>query len=99
MFKVKNNNTRTTPLNRFGVFIANFEPISHLFLVLLCLILNKHMLVQFRRLCYVIPRFYSLRVKTLTKEAVSERMGQVLGATLCKRTDFANYSQPTGMNV
>ena len=40
MFEVNNNDTRTTPLARFGVFV-NFEPISHLFLVFLLLNLNE----------------------------------------------------------
>ena len=30
MFKVNNKDTRTTPVARFGVFIINFEHISHL---------------------------------------------------------------------
>ena len=30
MFKVNDKDTKTTPLRRFGVFIVNFEHISHL---------------------------------------------------------------------
>ena len=30
MFKVNNKDTKTTPWRRFGVFIVNFEHISHL---------------------------------------------------------------------
>ena len=33
MFKVNNKNTRTTLMSLSGVFIVNFEHISHLFLV------------------------------------------------------------------
>ena len=40
LFKVNNRNTRRH-LCRSGVFIVNFEHISHLFLVLLLLTLNK----------------------------------------------------------
>ena len=43
MFKVINKDTRTTsltPLARSGVFIVNFEHISHLVLVFLLLTLN-----------------------------------------------------------
>ena len=39
-----NKNTRTTLWRRSGVFIVNFEDISHLFLVFLLLNLNKYML-------------------------------------------------------
>ena len=39
MFKVNNKNTKT-----FGVFIVNFEYISHNFLVFLLLTLKKYML-------------------------------------------------------
>ena len=60
LFKVNNKNTRKgcelcleltikTPersqARRFGVFIVNFEYISHLFLVFLLMTLNKQMLV------------------------------------------------------
>ena len=42
MFKVNNKNTKTTRHWRHsGVFIVNFEHISHLFLVLLLLTLDK----------------------------------------------------------
>ena len=43
MFKIKDKDTRTTrrQLRRSGVFFANFEHISHLFLVFLLLILIK----------------------------------------------------------
>ena len=43
MFKVDNKKPRTTSMTP-GVFIANFEHISHLDLVFLLLILNKQML-------------------------------------------------------
>ena len=54
MFKVNKGNTRTrceiclkltvkTPWRRFGVFIANFEHISQLVLVLLLLTLSRQM--------------------------------------------------------
>ena len=35
MFKVNNKDTRTMPLASFGVFIVNFEHISHLVLMFL----------------------------------------------------------------
>ena len=41
MFKVYNKDTRTTPQGRPGVFIDNFEYISHLVLVNLLLTLRK----------------------------------------------------------
>ena len=41
MFKVNNKDTSTTSWRRSGVFILNFEHISHLFLVFLLLTLNK----------------------------------------------------------
>ena len=44
MFKVNNKNTKTTGMSSSGVFIVNFEYISHLFLVFLLLNLIKHML-------------------------------------------------------
>ena len=44
MFKVNNKNTITTPECRSGVFIVNFEHISHLFLVFLLLTLNMQTL-------------------------------------------------------
>ena len=37
MFKVNNKDTRTTPWGRSGVFLVNFEHISHLVLVVLLL--------------------------------------------------------------
>ena len=40
MFKVNNKDTRTTP-HRSGVFIFNFEHISHLALVFLFLTLSR----------------------------------------------------------
>ena len=40
MFKVKNKGSRTTPLACSGVFIVNFEHISHIIQVFLLLILN-----------------------------------------------------------
>ena len=40
LFKVSNRNNRNT-WRHSGVFIVNFENISHLFLVLLLLTLNK----------------------------------------------------------
>ena len=43
MFKVNNKNTRR---RRSGVFIVNFEQMSHLFLVFLLLTMNKYMLVK-----------------------------------------------------
>ena len=42
MFKVNNKATRTTS----GVFIVNFDHISHLFLVFLWLTLNKYVLAE-----------------------------------------------------
>ena len=39
MFKVNNKDTRMTP-RRSGIFIVNFEHISHLVLVFLLLTLN-----------------------------------------------------------
>ena len=39
--KVNNRNTRNSQRRRSGIFIVNFEYISHLFLVLLLLNLNK----------------------------------------------------------
>ena len=39
MFKVNNKDTRAT-LRRYGVFIVNFEHISHFVLVFLLLTLN-----------------------------------------------------------
>ena len=44
MKKVNNRNTRATSMTSSGVFIANFEHISHLLLVFLLLTLNKQML-------------------------------------------------------
>ena len=42
MFKVNNKDTRTTPKwRRSGVFIVNFQHISHLVLVLLLLTLSR----------------------------------------------------------
>ena len=41
MFKFNNKDTRTTP--RSGVFIVNFEHISHLVLVFLLLTLNMEL--------------------------------------------------------
>ena len=41
MFKVDNKNNNERQWSRVGVFIANFEHISHLFLVFLLLTLNK----------------------------------------------------------
>ena len=41
MFKVNKKYTRTVPLRRSGVFIVNFEHISHLFLVLILLNLSR----------------------------------------------------------
>ena len=58
LFKVNNRNTRkkceicskltikTPERRRSGVFIVNFEHISHLFLVFLLLTLNKKMLAK-----------------------------------------------------
>ena len=43
MFKVHNKNTR----RRSGVFIVNFDYISHFFLAFLMLTLNKQMLAGF----------------------------------------------------
>ena len=40
LFKVNDKNTRTTPWRRSGIFIVNFEHISHLVLVFLLLTLN-----------------------------------------------------------
>ena len=47
MFKVNYKNTRTTSLSRSGVFIVNFEHISHLFLAFLLLILKKYILAGY----------------------------------------------------
>ena len=41
MFKVSNRNTRTSCEIRSGVFLVNFEHISHVFVVLLLLTLSK----------------------------------------------------------
>ena len=41
MFKVNNENTRTTTGRCSGVFIVNFEHISYLFLVFLLVTLNE----------------------------------------------------------
>ena len=43
MFKVNNEETRTTPGRRSGFFIVNFEHIPHLFLVFLLLTLNMQL--------------------------------------------------------
>ena len=43
MFIVNNKDTRMTPLASFGVFIFNFEHISHLVLVFLLLTLSRYM--------------------------------------------------------
>ena len=43
MFKVNNKDTRTTPWRRSGIFIVNFEHISHLVLVFLLLSLNMYL--------------------------------------------------------
>ena len=43
MLKVNNKYTRTTPLKSFWGLIANFEHISHLFLVFLLLTLNTQL--------------------------------------------------------
>ena len=40
MFKVNNKDTKTTQWRRSGVFIVNFEHISHLVLVFLLLTWN-----------------------------------------------------------
>ena len=40
MFKVNNKGTRMMPWHRSGVFIVNFEHISHLVVVFLLLTLN-----------------------------------------------------------
>ena len=54
MFKVNNKDTRTTPLaslitlrRHSGMFILNFEPISHLAVVFLLLTLSIKMLAGF----------------------------------------------------
>ena len=58
MFKVNNRNTRArceicskltikTPERRHGVFIVNFEHISHLVLVFLLLTLSRYMLIGY----------------------------------------------------
>ena len=47
MLKVNNKNTKTKSWRRFGAFIVNFEHISHSFLMLLLLSLNKYMLAWF----------------------------------------------------
>ena len=41
MFKVNNKNTRTILMTSFADFIVNFEHISHLFLVIPLLTMNK----------------------------------------------------------
>ena len=40
MFKVDNKDTRMMPIAPFGIFVVNFEHISHLDLVFLLLTLN-----------------------------------------------------------
>ena len=80
LFKVNNRNTRKrceifskftikTPERRqrlrSGVFIVNFENISHIFLVFLLLTLNKQMLVG---LCYekdTVAHFFNVNVQRL----------------------------------
>ena len=80
LFKVNNRNTRKrceifskftikTPerrqWRRSGVFIVNFENISHIFLVFLLLTLNKQMLVG---LCYekdTVAHFFNVNVQRL----------------------------------
>ena len=72
MFKVNNSNTRArceicakltikTPERRHwrrsGVFIANFEHISHLVLVFLLLTLSKKMATGFRVVKMFLPSF------------------------------------------
>ena len=41
MLKVNNKNTRATSMSLFGIFVLNFEHISHVFLVILLLTLSK----------------------------------------------------------
>ena len=41
MFKVNNKDTKMTPWRRSGVFIVNYEHISHLVLVFLLLTVNR----------------------------------------------------------
>ena len=41
MFTVNNKDIRTTSWHRSGVFIVNFDHISHVFLVFLLLTLNR----------------------------------------------------------
>ena len=60
MFKLNNKNTRAT--SRFGVFIANFEHISQLFLMFLLLTLNKQMVARMSEpgTCLVLENLLSL---------------------------------------
>ena len=57
MFKVNNKNTRTTSRRRSGVFIVNFEHISHLFLVFLLLTVNASK-------CYWVPNVSTSKYKS-----------------------------------
>ena len=56
MFEVDNKDIRTRHFCRSSVFIVNFEHISHLFLVLLLLTLNR---LMFAGLYYLLEHFIS----------------------------------------
>ena len=65
MFEVDNKDIRTRHFCRSSVFIVNFEHISHLFLVLLLLTLNRlmfaglyYLLKYFIRVVCVLVPFY-----------------------------------------
>ena len=71
MFEVNNTNTRTCQWRRSGVFIANFEHISHLLLVFLLLTLSngynsithhyKSMFSSYEMLCAIWYHLYNLK--------------------------------------
>ena len=71
MFKVYNKNTGTTSIRRSGVFIVNFEHISHLFLVFLLLILNKSILAGLNLFC----NSFHVSVRFLSPENIWKPLG------------------------
>ena len=83
MFKVNNKNSRS------GVFIVNSEHISHLFLVILLLNLNKYMLVgrgtcQTSKTQFCILLFFFLQKQLTAKLLFCKKAVSVFHAPLFK---------------
>ena len=81
MFKVNNKDTRTTPsllFDIFGIFIVNFEHISHLVPVLLLLTLSRWMLAGHlpkNKIFIKIVWFVQISGKTFPMEGFSVYFG------------------------